>query len=99
MFVIGVVYIVILQIISSLFSLTTLSGLLSSTSNNFESGFFAVQTSQVRYRFSMWMIVIHYVLFEIELTLVLLYLFSFITFSSQILLLILLTFLLLDLLF
>ncbi len=98
MFVIGMVYFVILYMISCLFSLVTLSGLLSSTSLNYESGYYPVLSSNIRYRFNYWLITVHFVIFEIELLLVLLYLFSSQTFNSTILLLTLLGFLFFDLL-
>ena len=78
--------------------MVTLSGLLSSTSLNFEGGFYPVLNSVIRYRFNYWMITIHFVLFEIELLLSILYLFSYQTFHSSILLLFLFIMLLIDLL-
>ena len=97
-FMIGLIYLMILYLLSCLFSLVTLSGLLSSTSTNFEGGFYPVINSLIRYRFNYWLIVIHFVIFEIELLLILLYLFSYQTFNSSILLLVLLVMLYIDLL-
>ena len=97
MLLIGVIYFVILYLISCLFSLVTLSGLLTSTSLNYESGFYPVLHSTIRYRFSYWLITVHFVIFELELLLVLLYFFSYQTFNSTFLLLFLLIFLFFDL--
>lgn len=94
----GFIYMFILYIISCIFSLITLSGLLSSTSLNFEGGFYPVLNEKIRYRFNYWLITIHFVIFEIELLLILLYLFSYQTFNATILLMSLLILLFFDLL-
>ena len=73
---IGSIYFILLDFLSFIFSITSLCGILSSTSSNFECGFYPILTSYLRYRFNYWLILIHFLISEQELILALLFLFG-----------------------
>ena len=93
---IGSIYFILLDFLSFIFSITSLCGILSSTSSNFECGFYPILTSYLRYRFNYWLILIHFLISEQELILALLFLFGL---NSNNLLCLLLGILFIDLLF
>ena len=87
-------YYIISYLLSSLFSLSSLSSLVS---NNFECGFIAFYSSLIRFRLSYWLLIINFILFEIELILSILFIYSFSSYYLLIMLLILLLLLFFDL--
>lgn len=96
--VISFLYKLLVLILSLIFSINSCGTISSSTSNNFECGFYSIITSSLRYRFNYWMIIIHFLLFEIELILALLLLYAWQVLSSLVLLCILLDMLFFDVL-
>jgi NADH:ubiquinone oxidoreductase subunit 3 (subunit A) len=70
----------------------------SSTSDNFECGFYTIVTSSMRYRFNYWMIIFHFLIFELELLMSLFLIFGLITINSNNMVCILLSLLFIELL-
>lgn len=57
-------YFIFLFVFSALFSNNTM---VDCSSDNFECGFYSVVTSSMRYRFNYWMVIFHFIIFELEL--------------------------------
>ena len=74
--IVGSIYFILLDAFSFIFSIRLCGTISSSTSDNFECGFYSILTSSLRYRFNYWMIIIHFLIFEQELILALLWIFS-----------------------
>jgi len=69
--------------LSSLFSLTLfyegnmLKGTMNMISENFECGFYGTWIDRIKYRLNYWLIAFHFLIFELELLLVILIIFSY----------------------
>jgi len=70
------IYFILLDFLSFIFSIRLCGTIPSSTSDNFECGFYSILTSSSRYRFSYWIIIINYCIFEQELILASLWIFA-----------------------
>ena len=71
--IVGSIYFILLDFLSFIFSIRLCGTISSQTSDNFECGFYSILTSSLRYRFNYWMIIIHFLIFEQELILCLLW--------------------------
>lgn len=91
-------YVVMLLLISSLFSIRLCGKIDSFTSWNFECGFYSLFTSSVRYRLNYWLIIIHFLIFEQELILAVLLIFGCPSFNYFLKVFLLLVLLFIDLL-
>ena len=69
----------------------------SSTSDNFECGFYSIVLSLMRYRFNYWMVIFHYLIFELELLMSLFLIFGLVSFNSNNMVCILLSLLFIEL--
>lgn len=87
-----------MNMVLSVFSLVSMSNLPSSVSSNFECGFYPVLSTQLKYRFHYFFVVVHFIIFEQELLICILYIFSNATVISSLFLIILLAILFVDLL-
>lgn len=96
-FTITLFYFLISYFISSLFSLNFTRSITQLVSSNFECGFVSFFSSLLRFRISYFIIIINFLLFEIEFILVILFIFSLSSYLISLLLLFLLLLLLLDL--
>jgi len=69
-------------LVSSLFSMTLwyegnmMKGTLVMISENFECGFYGTWLEKIKYRLNYWLIAFHFLVFELELLLVILIIFS-----------------------
>ena len=74
--IVGTIYFILLDFLSFIFSIRLCGTMNALTSDNFECGFYSILTSSLRYRFNYWMIIIHFVIYEQELILALLWIYS-----------------------
>jgi NADH:ubiquinone oxidoreductase subunit 3 (subunit A) len=74
--IVGTIYFILLDVLSFLFSIRLCGTMNALTSDNFKCGFYSILTSSLRYRFNYWMIIIHFVIYEQELILALLWIYS-----------------------
>jgi len=88
-------YFIIVYLLSSLFSLSLCGINLIST--NSECGFINFITSFIKYRLNYWLIILNFLLFELELLISFLFIFSLSSIYSLIAILLLFLLLLLDL--
>ena len=93
------IYFIILLTLSTIFSISLYNTISSSTSDNFECGFYSIVTSSMRYRFNYWMVIFHYLIFELELLMSLFIIFGLVSFNSNNMVCILLSLLFIELLF
>jgi NADH:ubiquinone oxidoreductase subunit 3 (subunit A) len=91
------IYVILLVVLSSIFSMSIIGTLSSSSSDNYECGFYSIMSSSLKYRFNYWLIVLHFVLFEQELFIALMIIYGIHSLSSIILILLLLILLFIDL--
>ena len=94
-----ILYCFLLLSLSSIFSIGLFGSIISLTSDNFESGFYPILSSMLKYKINYWMITIHFLIFEQELILVLLLTFGLKTLNENNLLCLLLGILFIDLLY
>ena len=92
-------YVLLLFLLSLIFSINLCSVAFSSISNNFECGFYSIIISLLRYRFNYWLILFHFLIFEQELILALLLVYGIQTLNSNWIVIILYFILFIDLLF
>ena len=71
------IYVFILGIFMIIFMLFLLNDKSSVFSENFECGFYPILIQMLKYKFNYWMITIHFLIFELELCLLLLLCFKF----------------------
>lgn len=90
------IYTTILIILNSLFSLNNKTE--RNITDNYECGFYPLVSSSFNYKSNFLAVVLHFVLFEQELIIVLIYIFGLATTSSTIIILVFLILLYLDLL-
>ena len=76
-------YVLLLFLLSLIFSINLCSVAFSSISNNFECGFYSIIISTLRYRFNYWLILFHFLIFEQELILALLLIYGISTLNSN----------------
>ena len=62
----SLIYVIILLILSLIFSICICGKITSSTSVNFKCGFYSITSSLMRYRYNYWMILIHFIISEQE---------------------------------
>jgi hypothetical protein len=96
---IGLIYLILLDFLSFIFSIINYSNILSLTSENFECGFYPVLNTIIVYRFNYWFVIVYFLIFEQELLLLLLFIFSTISLNSSNILFLLLWVLCIDLIF
>lgn len=76
--VVGIIYYILLDFLSFIFSIK-LCGIISSlTSNNFKCGFYSILLSLLKYRFNYWIIIIYFLIFEQELIIVVIWIYCII---------------------
>lgn len=92
------IYFIILITLSTIFSISLYNTISSSTTDNFECGFYSILTSSMRYRFNYWMVIFHFLIFELELLMSLFVIFGFVSFNSNNMVCLLLSFLFIELL-
>jgi len=83
-------------ILNYVFSLN-LCGFISLISYNFECGFLSSLSTFIKFRFNYWLIIINFLLFELELLISFLYILTLISFSTYIVFFIFLLLLFFDL--
>ena len=67
------IHFTLFDLLSMIFSIRSVYGILSMTSENFERGSYPLLNTNIRYRFNYWFIIIHFLVFEQELILCLLF--------------------------
>lgn len=92
-------YIILLIIVSMLFSISLCGIINSCTSDLFECGFYSIILTTIKYKFNYWMICFHFMLFEQELIIALIIIFSFNSILPYYLIILLFIILLFDTLF
>jgi len=90
------IYSLFLLTLSLIFSIMLCGKIVSSTSENFECGFYSITSSLMRYRYNYWMIIIHFIISEQESMLSLLLIFGIHAFNTNNLLCLLLGILFID---
>lgn len=91
-------YFALLLALSTIFSIGLANTISSSTSDNFECGFYSAVTSSMRYRFNYWMVIFHFLVFELELLMSLVLVFGLMSYGSNSLVSLLLSLLFVELL-
>ena len=91
------IYFLVLFTLSTIFSISLYNTISSSTSDNFECGFYSIVLSLMRYRFNYWMVIFHYLIFELELLMSLFLIFGLVSFNSNNMVCILLSLLFIEL--
>ena len=87
-----------LLLLSSIFSISLYNSVSSSTSDNFECGFYSIVSTSMRYRFNYWMVIFHFLIFELELLMSLFLIFGLVAINSNNMVCILLSLLFIELL-
>jgi|SRR5690349_14214197 len=83
-------------IINYVFSLN-ICGIVSLVSSNFECGFVSSLSTHIRFKLNYWLIIINFIIYELEIVLSFLYIFSVVAYFSYFLFLLLLLLLFFDL--
>ena len=91
------IYFIILITFSTIFSISLYNTISSSTSDNFECGFYSLINSSMKYRFNYWMVIFHFLIFELELLMSLFLIFGLVSFNSNAMVCILLSLLFMEL--
>ena len=90
-------YVIFIFILSTIFSSNLYNLISSSGSENFECGFYSIIMSSMRYRYNYWIIIFHFLLFELELLISLFIVFALIGFNSNLMVCLLLNLLYIEL--